>query len=120
MNCGLFKGIRETRRSHPNRKSKPTVGKTVTSAREKDWPARQEFGPSLTETWELRQKHVGAGAARSLRHGYLAEVALPQFELSDESFLVPRASRVVPLRFRDEPVIVDHGVFKGKTETGTY
>lgn len=72
MNCGLFEGIREVRRSHPNRKSVPTVGKTVTSAREKDWPARQEFGPSLTEKRELKLKSTwDAAVARLLRHGYL-------------------------------------------------
>lgn len=59
------------RRSHPNRKSVPTVGKTVTSAREKDWPARQEFGPSLTEKLELAYKRVAAGGARWRCHGYL-------------------------------------------------
>lgn len=51
------------------------------------------------------------------RGGHLVEVALPEFQLGDQRFLVPLQSRVVPLCLRDEPIIVDDGVLECKTKS---
>ena len=39
---------------------------------------------------------------------YLLKVTLPEFELSDQGFLVSLQSRVMPLFFRHIPVIEDN------------
>lgn len=44
---------------------------------------------------------------------YLLQVTLPELEFSDQSFLVSLQSWVMPLCFRDKPLIVDDSIWKG-------